>query len=751
MMKKGLISFLVLMIVLFVVGCGDKGPSDQELFDQAVATVQTYFEDHQYVFENITVPTLDSKVNLTYESSDENIISNKGVISRDYFNNKTVTYMVTIELGSLSETKTFDLTVLSQKYTNFERVLFRLMPKDGQMIYRDLEFRSNIDVYRLEYEHSNAFDNTGKIVINNNIIKEEKIKVKVFDTANNFVYYVFNYKIVPTKVKSLCQNIDNVLPDYTETATKITFPTKVDNVDLTWKSLTPDVISDNGAVIENKKGKYLGELQASFTVDGTRYQVVFNIVNNNNADNLFRVIEDDLRNSLNSFVYTNMSLSRITTLESLYGAIITTKSLNPDIIGDNGEYYQHEYDKEVGLEITVNLKGLEYTFVFNLVSRGIEDSLKVEKVGIWLEEYLAQADFEDGFELPRSHFGYKGRITWISLGSMVIDNNTIVLPKVAGRYQISAEVVINAQEKRFFFEVSLGASDKTEEQEVLEFIERSLPSELNQVTTLYDGILPEIDKQIIPSDAPYFSAMSSGKMKTPSQAILDRVYPGYQLSNDKNIVFIVVHESGMRNVTSTAQALSNLQINRSKNGFGSADTASWHYTVDDHQIIQNFEDYEGLFHAGDGRNGGGNANGIGIEMCINVGGNFEAAMRNNAKLIAYLMHKYNLTLLNVKQHYDFSSYQKNCPETIRSTHRWYEFLGLIANEYRAQELLKDKEITYKIEPNDYVNLWKFETTEKNYLFNMINLYSKPIVDSYIKVKVRYNNKEYEFTILVKAN
>ena len=71
----------------------------------------------------------------------------------------------------MSEDRTFKVTVLSRKYQDLERVLLRLMPKEGQMIYQDLEFRTNIDVYHLQYEHSSSFDNNGKLIANNDTLK----------------------------------------------------------------------------------------------------------------------------------------------------------------------------------------------------------------------------------------------------------------------------------------------------------------------------------------------------------------------------------------------------------------------------------------------------------------------------------------------------------------------------------------------------------------------------------------------------
>ena len=82
--------------------------------------------------------------------------------------------------------------------------------------------------------------------------------------------------------------------------------------------------------------------------------------------------------------------------------------------------------------------------------------------------------------------------------------------------------------------------------------------------------------------------------------------------------------------------------------------------------------------------GGGNQRGIGIELCVNEGGNFDHTMRNAAQLTAYLLLKYNLTLDAVKQHRDFSG--KNCPRTIISQNKWNDFLNMVQGAYDALSL-----------------------------------------------------------------
>lgn len=77
-------------------------------------------------------------------------------------------------------------------------------------------------------------------------------------------------------------------------------------------------------------------------------------------------------------------------------------------------------------------------------------------------------------------------------------------------------------------------------------------------------------------------------------------------------------------------------------------------------------------------NRGGNNNGIGIEMCVCQQTDIYYTFQLAAKLVAYLMDRYQLTLENIKQHHYFSG--KDCPETLRRNHLWNHFLNLVAVE-----------------------------------------------------------------------
>lgn len=102
---------------------------------------------------------------------------------------------------------------------------------------------------------------------------------------------------------------------------------------------------------------------------------------------------------------------------------------------------------------------------------------------------------------------------------------------------------------------------------------------------------------------------------------------------------------------------------------------SYHYTVDDHSIVQHLPDSETAYHAGDGADGPGNTTSIGIEICVNKDGDFERAKANAASLVRLLMAEHGFQLDKVVQHNHWNG--KNCPQTIRATPGgWEAFLDL---------------------------------------------------------------------------
>lgn len=120
--------------------------------------------------------------------------------------------------------------------------------------------------------------------------------------------------------------------------------------------------------------------------------------------------------------------------------------------------------------------------------------------------------------------------------------------------------------------------------------------------------------------------------------------------------WITVHETANPAKGATANAHARLQAG------GNSRNASWHYQVDDQEIVQSYPDDARCLHAGDGATGAGNRESIAIEICVN-GGLKPAAVENATRLIAHLMAKHNIPAERVVQHHHWSG--KNCPTNLR--------------------------------------------------------------------------------------
>lgn len=164
-------------------------------------------------------------------------------------------------------------------------------------------------------------------------------------------------------------------------------------------------------------------------------------------------------------------------------------------------------------------------------------------------------------------------------------------------------------------------------------------------------------------------AINIKKQLAPQSAINQRTH-GY----GNPCKYITIHQTGNPNVGANAQAHANIQSKLNPR------QASWHYSVDDKEIIQSFEDSVKCWHATDGK-GPGNTTSISIEICINSDGDYVKAVKNAAELTKYLMDKHGLSIDKIKQHHDW--YPKDCPAQLRAGYKgitWSDFLRMVQGE-----------------------------------------------------------------------
>ena len=141
--------------------------------------------------------------------------------------------------------------------------------------------------------------------------------------------------------------------------------------------------------------------------------------------------------------------------------------------------------------------------------------------------------------------------------------------------------------------------------------------------------------------------------------------------------FLVIHQTGNAARGANAQMHADYQINNTK--YKNPREASWHWQVDDKEAVQSFTHDVSCYHASDD-DGDGNMHSIAIEGCINADGDYKKSVENMARLAAKILKDEKISILNMKQHYDFARDKKNCPAQIRGGKdgiNWAKFVQMV--------------------------------------------------------------------------
>lgn len=130
--------------------------------------------------------------------------------------------------------------------------------------------------------------------------------------------------------------------------------------------------------------------------------------------------------------------------------------------------------------------------------------------------------------------------------------------------------------------------------------------------------------------------------------------------------FVVVH-----NTANDASAQNEVKYMISNNN-----QVSFHFAVDDKEIVQGLPLDRNAWACGDGANGKGNRKGIQIEICYSKSGGarFENAEKNAAKFIAQLLKERGWGVDKVKKHQDFRN--KYCPHRTLDK-GWASFVNMV--------------------------------------------------------------------------
>lgn len=138
---------------------------------------------------------------------------------------------------------------------------------------------------------------------------------------------------------------------------------------------------------------------------------------------------------------------------------------------------------------------------------------------------------------------------------------------------------------------------------------------------------------------------------------------------------------------------------------------SFHYAVDDNEVILAVPENRNAWHSGDGSGvNSGNRTSIGIEICYSKSGGtkYKNAEKLAIKFIAQILKERGWGIDRVKKHQDWSG--KYCPHRILDEGRWNSF----KNEIKAElDILNGGKITTVSKPKEPVTAKKDEYYTSN--------------------------------------
>ena len=571
------------------------------------------------------------------------------------------------------------------------------------------------------------------------------------------------HSVIQSAIEQVSLVID---PDKTE---GLVLPTSLLNVSITWKSINPNIITDEG-VIYASSFKRTAIMVGTFTYNGEQEEASFEVE--------VPVMDVSTHNYCWNVFYSkkvvDQTAANLVFITKPYGdcTVVGYESSNPEVITSKGVISQKLYKQTASITCHLRYGNVISTHTKSVDVLPFTDTQVLEIVEDWVPTMIEKLQNGEIDYLPCTDEVFGTTISWFCMEPGIIAGNGVfVKPSVATNLELKCTIVFKQQNRQLTFNLTNIGGNMSKLDQLKEWIKGQIPTRImgtknfvldndaldyqirtnsGGVLNLIDGSNPSVDRSLlidVTKNTWVNRFFGSGKYgiyhPVVTQDILNQMmYEGYKNPNEQNILWITVHESGMPRTANDALLLAQVQMDTAT---GKRDRqASWNYQVDEKMIYQSFEDEVICWHAGDGTVtlGNGNNNSIGIEMCINDDGNYDGAMYHDAKLIAMLLHKYNLSLVNVKRHFDWSG--KICPNYMITQGRWYEFLSLVDKEYTAMSLLKDAKVTWEVTTDDNNNTEEVLAKYFNKAASTIYL-SKPVseeVTLHITMTVEYENETF---------
>ena len=195
-----------------------------------------------------------------------------------------------------------------------------------------------------------------------------------------------------------------------------------------------------------------------------------------------------------------------------------------------------------------------------------------------------------------------------------------------------------------------------------------------------------------------------------------------------NPEFIVVHNTA--NDASADNEVKYMHKTKAQGG----KQVSYHYAVDDKEIVQALEENVNGWHAGDGAKGKGNRCGIAIEICYSKSGGprFDQAEENAVELIVDILKRYGWGIDKVMKHQDF--YKKYCPHRTLDK-GWNRFIDMVEAKLAPAKPAVKPEVK-PVEPakSFFTSKGYFSRGDRHENINKVSVFMRRVFPSYTSAK-----------------
>jgi hypothetical protein len=216
--------------------------------------------------------------------------------------------------------------------------------------------------------------------------------------------------------------IDGLIIEQEITSNLIVLPNVFEQINLSWYSSHPDIISPTGNVSRVYTDQVV-ILKASYTINQVEYEKTFEVIVKATPLTTLEKLNLDLEN-LN--IPNEVVEDLVFPSEGLHGSRILWVSSKPHIMSSQGKYYQPIDDEPFTLKAILILENTQITHDFDILAKGFTDEQKVTKDQAML--HIETKNIEGDIFLPKRGY-FTSDISWVSSHPNIISNEgKLILP-----------------------------------------------------------------------------------------------------------------------------------------------------------------------------------------------------------------------------------------------------------------------------------------------------------------------------------